>query len=371
MTAPTTPPLLVVDRLTTEFETPDGPVTAVREVSFTLRRGRTLGLVGESGSGKSVLVRSVMRLLRSRQVRHHGSVRLDGEELLTADRARLRRIWGARMAMVFQDPVTALHPNHRIGYQLTESLREHLRLTRREARQRALELLREVGIPEPARRLSQYPHELSGGMRQRVVLAIAIACDPDLLLADEPTTALDVTVQAQVLDLLGRHQAQRGMAMVLVSHDLAVVSNRTDELIVMYSGQIVESGPTRAVLTTPRMPYTAALLASTPDPDRPTGSQLATIAGEPLPPERPVRGCRFAARCHYAVDLCTSRPPELTTAEDGRRHRCHLPLGTPESAAALAANQRRGHTAAGLRLPGPRAEPGRDGATVSGAGTGG
>jgi peptide/nickel transport system ATP-binding protein len=353
-------PLLVVDGLTTEFATPGGPVVAVRGASLALRRGQTLGVVGESGSGKSVLIRSIMRLLRARGVRHEGSVRLDGTELLDAPNARMRGIWGARMAMVFQDPMTTLHPNHRVGFQIVESLREHLPLSRDAARERALELLRGVGIPEPARRLRQYPHELSGGMRQRVVIAIAIACDPDLLLADEPTTALDVTVQAQVLDLLSLHRSRRGMAMILVSHDLAVVSSRTDELAVMYSGQIVESGPTAAVLERPLMPYTAALLQSTPSVEKPAGSRLRTIPGEPLPPERRVTGCRFASRCRYAVDTCTTTEPALTTATDGRRYRCHLPLDTAAAAEALAANLARGRTAAGLAVAGNETGAGAD-----------
>ncbi|TDB95173.1 ABC transporter ATP-binding protein [Actinomadura sp. 7K534] len=346
----TSAPLLVVDGLTTEFSTPDGPVAALRNAGLVLPRGRTLGLVGESGSGKSVLVRSVMRLLRSRGVRHEGSVRFDGEELLTASNAQMRKIWGNRIAMVFQDPMTTLHPNHRIGFQITEALREHLPLSPEEARDRALRLLESVAIPEPARRLRQYPHELSGGMRQRIVIAIAIACDPDLLLADEPTTALDVTVQAQVLDLLSLHRSRRGMAMILVSHDLAVVSSRTDELAVMYSGQIVESGPTAAVLDAPLMPYTAALLRSTPTVDKAPGSRLHTIPGEPLPPERQVTGCRFASRCRYAVERCLTTEPPLATTAGGRGYRCHLPLNGTAAQEALAANLARGRTAANLAV---------------------
>ncbi|GAA3525220.1 ABC transporter ATP-binding protein [Aeromicrobium panaciterrae] len=341
-------PLLVVDDLTTEFISGGNALPAVRNASFSVDRGRTLGVVGESGSGKSVLIRSIMRLLRASDVRHRGRIVLDGEDLLTMSGPRLRATWGSCMAMVFQDPMTTLHPNHRIGFQVSEALRQHFKISRNEADTRTLELLRSVGIPEPTRRMRQYPYELSGGMRQRVVIAIAIACDPELLLADEPTTALDVTVQAQVLGLLKTHQSQRGMAMILVSHDLAVVSSRTDDLMVMYSGQIVEYGKTATVLNQPLMPYTAALLRSTPSIDKPVKSDLFTIPGEPLPTERFQTGCRFASRCQFASEICISDQPGLTERPDGRRYRCHLPLGSVESSEALKVNLARGKTAAGL-----------------------
>ncbi|MGH9290663.1 MAG: ABC transporter ATP-binding protein, partial [Acidimicrobiales bacterium] len=236
--------LLDVDGLATHFTTPRGTVKAVDGVSFTLDRGRTLGLVGESGCGKSVLSRSIMGLLPSRNVTRKGAISFDGHRLDQMGPSEMRSFWGTQLAMVFQDPMTSLNPVMRIGKQITESLDFHFDMDRSEAQETALSLLKSVNIPEPARRLRQYPHELSGGMRQRVVIAVALACGPKLLFADEPTTALDVTVQAQILDLLRQQQRDREMAMVLVSHDLGVVAGHTDEIAVMYAGQIVEKAPT-------------------------------------------------------------------------------------------------------------------------------
>ena len=272
---PSNEALLVVDEVSTRFRTRRGLVTAVDRVSFDLHRGRTLGLVGESGSGKSVLSRTIMGLLPRRNVVLDGRVVFDGIEVSALPPGERRRTWGLEMAMVFQDPMTSLNPVVPIGRQITESLRHHLDMRSAEARETALALLRSVGIPEPARRLRQYPHELSGGMRQRVVIAIALACGPKLLFADEPTTALDVTVQAQILGLLDEQRRDRNMAIVLVTHDLGVAAGHTDDIAVMYAGQIVERAPTRTLFAAMRMPYTEALLRSIPRVQDPTHTRLA------------------------------------------------------------------------------------------------
>jgi ABC-type dipeptide/oligopeptide/nickel transport system ATPase component len=240
-------PLLAVEDLRTHFLTETGTVRAVDGVSFTLERGRTLGVVGESGSGKTILSRSIMGLLPSRNVYREGSARYEGTEVVGLGPSQMRGLWGTEMAMVFQDPMTSLNPVMKVGDQITESLRHHLDMDKGEARETAISLLRSVGIPEPSQRVREYPHQLSGGMRQRVMIAIALACGPKLLFADEPTTALDVTVQAQILNLLAQQQHERHMAMILVTHDLGVVAGRADEIAVMYAGQIVEKAPTRTL----------------------------------------------------------------------------------------------------------------------------
>jgi oligopeptide/dipeptide ABC transporter ATP-binding protein len=331
--------LLDVDDLATHFTTPRGTVKAVDGVSFTLDRGRTLGLVGESGCGKSVLSRSVMGLLPSRHVTRRGTITFDGNRLDQLGAAELRDYWGTQLAMVFQDPMTSLNPVMRIGKQITESLEYHFDMDRKEARQTALALLTSVNIPEPARRLKQYPHELSGGMRQRVVIAVALACGPKLLFADEPTTALDVTVQAQILDLLRQQQRDREMAMVLVTHDLGVVAGHTDEIAVMYAGQIVEQAPTRTLFAKMRMPYTAALVESIPRLENPSHTRLNVIAGRPPDLIDPPKGCRFAARCPYAQDRCREEQPPLIEADDpGHVYRCWFPVGTDAGREALERN---------------------------------
>ncbi|NOX29271.1 MAG: ABC transporter ATP-binding protein, partial [Actinobacteria bacterium] len=257
-------PLLQITDLATHFLTPTGTVRAVDGVTFGLARGETLGIVGESGSGKSVLARSIMRLLPSSGIETDGSVEFRGIDITQSPEDHLRKLWGPAMAMVFQDPMTSLNPVMRIGTQLAEGVRTHLGLTRSEAADVALELVKSVGIPEPKKRLRQYPHQLSGGMRQRVVIAIALACGPNLLLADEPTTALDVTVQSQIMELLAAQQLDRDMAMILITHDLGLVAGRTDRIAVMYAGRIVETAPTAQVFSNTRMPYTEALLRSIP-----------------------------------------------------------------------------------------------------------
>jgi oligopeptide/dipeptide ABC transporter ATP-binding protein len=331
--------LLDVDDLATYFTTPLGTVKAVDGVSFTLDRGRTLGLVGESGCGKSVLSRSIMGLLPSRNVTRRGGISFDGQRLDQMGPAELRSYWGTQLSMVFQDPMTSLNPVMRIGRQITESLQFHFDMDRKEARATALALLTSVNIPEPARRLRQYPHELSGGMRQRVVIAVALACGPKLLFADEPTTALDVTVQAQILDLLRQQQRDRDMAMVLVTHDLGVVAGHTDEIAVMYAGQIVEQAPTKTLFAKMRMPYTAALVESIPRLENPSHTRLNVIAGRPPDLIDPPRGCRFAARCPYAQDRCREEQPPLIEADDpGHVYRCWFPVGTDAGREALERN---------------------------------
>jgi peptide/nickel transport system ATP-binding protein len=330
--------LLEVTDLHTHFHTPRGVVRAVDGVSFTLDRGRTLGLVGESGCGKSVLSRSVMGLLPS-TARRSGEVLFAGARIDGLGDAALRSYWGTQMAMVFQDPMTSLNPVMRIGRQITESLEVHTDLSRDQIRETALALLRSVHIPEPERRLRQYPHELSGGMRQRVVIAVALACGPRLLFADEPTTALDVTVQAQILDLLQEQQAERQMAVLLVSHDLGVVAGRTHDIAVMYAGQIVEQAPTSTLFSEVRMPYTEALLRSVPRLENPSHTRLSVIGGRPPDLIAPPEGCRFAPRCPYAQERCRTEQPPLVEADTpGHLYRCWYPVGTDAGREALERN---------------------------------
>ena len=319
---------LRVRDLRVTFLTARGPVSAVDGVSLELDRRRTLAIVGESGSGKTVLARAIMGLdLRKPGRVDSGRVWLDDVDLRTLPPKQLRAMWGARVSMVFQDPMTALNPVLTVQRQLTEHLVARGAITRRRAGETAVELLRHFGVPDPARRRRQYPHELSGGLRQRVVIAMALAGQPQLLLADEPTTALDVTVQAQILDLLGGAQRELGMAMVLVSHDLAVVRGRADDVAVMYAGRIVERAPARRIFTAPRMPYTEALLRARPDPARPVHSRLEVIPGGP--PDLAVRagGCAFAPRCSYAREKCASEAPSLTPDAAGGEFACWFPVG--------------------------------------------
>lgn len=339
------PPLLDVTDYQVGFRTEAGLARAVDGVSFRLGAGRTLGVVGESGSGKSVLTRSIMGLVASSRHREQGSVRFDGAELVGTDR---RPLWGHRMSMIFQDPMTSLNPVMRIGKQIAEPLRLHLGLDRRDARERAVDLLDQVGIPEPARRIRQYPHELSGGMRQRAMIAIALAAEPDLVVADEPTTALDVTVQKYILDLLGELQRQRDMALVLITHDLGVARGRTDDIIVMYGGRVMEHAPTAELFSAMRHPYTEALLGSIPRLREPSHTRLRPITGSPPSIVDPPPGCRFAPRCRYAQPRCIEESPPLGPDDDAHRHACFFPVGTDVGIDALARNVAAGHTAAGL-----------------------
>ncbi len=321
-------PLLAVEDLHTHFRTPRGRLRAVDGVSFSLDRGQMLGIVGESGCGKSVLARTIMGLLPSNaDVPPASRVLFDGRDLRRLSERALRHVRGRHIAMVFQDPMTSLNPVMTCGAQILEALTYHLRMSRRTARDRAVELFTAVGIPEPARRVDHYPHQLSGGMRQRVAIAIAISCEPALLIADEPTTALDVTVQAEILDLLKRQQRERHMALILITHDLGVVAGRTDEVAVMYAGRIVERAATTKLFAHTRMPYTEALLRSIPRLADPPHTPLQTIAGRPPELIDPPPGCRFAPRCRYAADDCRHVAPSLIG--DGHAFACWHPLGAP------------------------------------------
>jgi peptide/nickel transport system ATP-binding protein len=332
-------PLLEVRDLKTKFRTSRGLVRAVDGVSFSLERGQTLGVVGESGSGKTVLSRSIMGLLPAHNVIREGEVLFEGQDLIGLRSGDMRHIWGAEIAMVFQDPMTSLNPVVKVGHQIAEGLRIHRGLSKQQARVTAVELLRSVKIPEPERRLNQFPHELSGGMRQRVMIAIAIACGPKLLMADEPTTALDVTVQAQILDVLQEKQRERDMAMILVTHDLGVVAGRTDEIAVMYAGKVVEKAPTHALFSEMRMPYTEALLKSIPRIEYPSHTRLLAITGRPPDLVSPPPGCNFAPRCPYAQPRCHLEEPPLRPAKTpGHTFACWYPVGTPEGKGALDAN---------------------------------
>lgn len=317
-----------------------GLVRAVDGVSFKLERGKTLGVVGESGSGKTVLSRSVMGLLPSTRVRHSGSVRFSSHQISDLPPSAQREVWGTQIAMVFQDPMTALNPVVRVERQITEGLRKRLGLDKKAAHDTAIALLDSVGIPDPVKRLRVFPHELSGGMRQRVMIAIALACGPKLLMADEPTTGLDVTVQAQILDLLSDQQRERSMAMVLVTHDLGVVANRADDIIVMYAGRIVEHAPTRELFEHTRMPYTEALLRAIPRLEDPSHVRLEAIPGRPPDLANPPAGCKFAPRCPYAQPRCETEEPPLRNASPGHLFRCWYPVGSPEGEQALASNLR-------------------------------
>jgi peptide/nickel transport system ATP-binding protein len=332
-------PLLVVEDLRTHFEIDAGTVKAVDGVSFSLTRGKTLGVVGESGSGKTVLSRSIMRLNTGHNVVTSGSVRFDGQELIGRSPKEMRDLWGSELAMVFQDPMTSLNPVVRTGRQITEHLRYHLKVAKPEAKELAIELLRSVRIPEPEARFASYPHELSGGMRQRVCIAIALACGPRMLFADEPTTALDVTVQHQILNLLSLQQRERFMTMILVTHDLGVVAGRTDEIAVMYAGKIVEKAPTKTLFASMCHPYTEALLRSIPKVTNPKHTKLNAIAGRPPSLIDPPAGCSFAPRCPYAQQQCFDEAPPLeAAASPGHAFACWLPVGSPEGRAAYEQN---------------------------------
>ncbi len=348
--------LLQVDNLRTYFNTKRGVVRAVDGVSFSLERGQTLGIVGESGSGKSVLSRSIINVLPKRGVlKPSGEVILEGRSIRDLPRRELRPLRGREMAMVFQDPMTSLNPVMKIGMQLGESLSTHLGMNRTEILERSVELLRSVGIPDAKARLNEYPHQLSGGMRQRVTIAIAIACNPKLLLADEPTTALDVTVQKQILDLLQQKQVERNMGMILVTHDLGVVSGRSDLTMVMYAGQPVEFASTSMLFSDMRHPYTEALLQSIPRISNPPHSKLMAISGRPPDLVNPPSGCRFAPRCRYAQERCLEENPEMTVeGVNLHRYRCFFPVGTASSEEAISVNLRRGSTAAGLAVESER-----------------
>jgi oligopeptide/dipeptide ABC transporter ATP-binding protein len=318
--------LLDVARLTTEFRSDEGTVRAVDDVSFALAPGEMLGIVGESGSGKSATSLSIMGLLPPRGRVVNGTVTLAGTNLLALSAAERRRVRGRRIAMIFQDPMTALNPYLRVGEQLVEGPLTHLGVSEREAEQRAVALLDRVRIPDARARLRSYPHELSGGMRQRVMIAMALLCDPELLIADEPTTALDVTVQAQILDLIAELRRERNLAILLITHDLGVVASTCDRVLVMYAGRVVELAPARELFAKPLHPYTSALLQSLPSLDASPAERLEAIPGLPPQLDRgPFTECSFAPRCAFVHDGCRVAEPPLTEAEPGRLRRCVLP----------------------------------------------
>lgn len=328
--------LLVVRDLATTFATSGGPLAAVGGVSFELGENETLGIVGESGSGKTVLSRTIMGLQPRTNVSVTGSVQLNGFEVVGASERSKRTIWGTEVAMIFQDPMTSLNPVMRIGKQIDESLRVRLGMSREAAKARAIELLELVGIPSPAERYNAYPGQLSGGMRQRVVIAIALACSPKLLMADEPTTGLDVTIQAQILNLLDELKERMKMSVILVTHDLGVVATRTSRIIVMYAGRIVEMGTTLDVFQDHRMPYTRALLESSPKVSNPSHTRLTVIPGRPPNLLKLSDGCSFAPRCSYATDRCRTERPELqSTGTPGHLFACWNPLTISRGTTAL------------------------------------
>jgi peptide/nickel transport system ATP-binding protein len=318
-------PALEVQDLVTTFRTDDGFVKAVSGVSFSLEEGATLGIVGESGSGKSVTFLSVMGLVDPRQAQVTGSVRLNGEEMLGAGQSRLRQIRGATIGMIFQDPMTSLNPVKTIGWQLEEAVLIHQDVTRKEARRKAIEILTEVEIPRSDQRVDDYPHQFSGGMRQRVMIAMALINNPQILIADEPTTALDVTTQAQILNLMKRLQAEYRMAIVMVTHDLGVVAELADEVIVMYGGKVVEQAKVTNLFAQPEMPYTWGLLGSLPRLNA-EGARLEQIPGQPPSLLNPPKGCPFNPRCEFVMDVCRTDLPELRASTHGEEHwfRCHL-----------------------------------------------
>ncbi|MDI2132043.1 ABC transporter ATP-binding protein [Yinghuangia seranimata] len=308
-------PLLSVDDLRIRFRTEDGVVKAVDGLSFTVDRGRTLGIVGESGSGKSVTNLALLGLHNPARTTIEGRARFDGVDLLGASQKVLRDLRGRRMSMVFQDPLTALSPYYSIGEQIAETYRRHTGADRKKARLRAVDMLDRVGIPHAVRRVDDYPHQFSGGMRQRAMIAMALVCDPDLLIADEPTTALDVTVQAQILDLLAELQRELGTAIILVTHDLGVIEDTADEVLVMYAGRCVERGTTDEVLTTPQHPYTWGLLSSMPRLTSDVDEPLRPVPGSPPSLLNPPSGCPFHPRCVHAIDTCRSERPALARPE--------------------------------------------------------
>jgi peptide/nickel transport system ATP-binding protein len=324
------PALLEVADLRTSFRTPAGLVRAVDGVTFSLRRGTSLGIAGESGSGKSVLVRSIVKLYATDgSVVRSGQIKLGGRDIADLSERHMEGVRGREIGMVFQDPMSSLNPVKRIGVQIAEVAQRHLGFNAKQARARALELIVSVGLSAPERRLDQYPMQLSGGMRQRVAIAIALAGDPKLLIADEPTTALDVTVQAQILELLVKLQAERQMSVLLITHDLGVLANHSDRTIVMYAGRVVEEGPTRHLVTHPRMRYTEALIRSAPDLRHPPHTRLASIPGFPPSLVAPPPGCRFEPRCAYARERCGQEAPTLRRADDGNHtFACWYPAGS-------------------------------------------
>ncbi len=319
-------PLLDVRDLRVTFHADTGSVRAVDGVSFALGEDEVLGIVGESGSGKSVSMMSVMRLLDEHAAELEGEVHFGGRDLIGLSQGAMRDVRGSQIAMVFQDPMSSLNPVYTVGWQLAEQIRAHADLDAAGARERAIELLRSVGIPEPGRRVDDYPHQFSGGMRQRVMIAMALSCDPKVLIADEPTTALDVTIQAQILELIGALRKRTRMSVVLITHDMGVVAGIADRILVMYAGRVIEEGPTQAVFRDPQHPYTWSLLGSIPRLDRPRPRRLTAIPGAPPTASGPATGCAFAPRCPHRFERCDELPPLAAKRAPDHLDACHLPL---------------------------------------------
>jgi len=320
--------VLSIRDLRVTFDTPLGPLEAVRGVDLDVHAGEMMGVVGESGSGKSVTMMSLLGLLPMPPAEiRAGRVMFDGQDLLKVSAEELRKVRGGKIGFIFQDPMTSLNPVFTVGYQIAEPLRKHMGMSKKEAAARSQELLELVGIPDAERHLDDYPHQFSGGMRQRVMIAIALACDPQVLIADEPTTALDVTVQAQILQLLSDLRQELHMSMVLVTHDLGVVAGHTDKIAVMYAGEVVEYAETNELFANVRMPYTEALLNSIPRLDQKSSGRMTVIEGRLPDPTQPEPGCAFASRCPYVQEKCRVEHPELQTADNGHQFRCHFPLG--------------------------------------------
>ena len=317
--------LLEVDDLKVHFATVDGIVRAVDGVSFELERGKVLGIVGESGSGKSVTAMTLMGLTRDVNARFEGRVNYKGRELLTVSDREMQDFRGNEIGMIFQDPMTSLNPVYRIGEQIAEAIRAHEKIDKRAAKRRSVELLRQVGIPNPESRVDDFPHQFSGGMRQRAMIAIALSCNPAILIADEPTTALDVTIQAQIIELIGRLKDDFDSAVILITHDLGVVADIADEIVVMYAGRVVERGSTRDLFYDPQMPYTWGLLGSIPRLDRPRPDRLHTIEGSPPSLINAPPGCKFRPRCPHAFAKCDEEPTlENRVGTPGHLDRCWL-----------------------------------------------
>lgn len=318
-------PLLTVKDLCVSFQTYLGKAQAVQNISFTVEPQETIAIVGESGCGKSVTAQAILQLIPSPPGKiEKGSIFFDGEELLSKSKREMERIRGNKIGMIFQDPMTSLNPTMQIGKQIMEGVRKHQALDARQAKKRVLELLHLVGIPDPERRFESYPHEFSGGMRQRTIIAIALACNPKLLIADEPTTALDVTIQAQILDLMKKIQSQTGTSIILITHDLGIVAGMCDRVIVMYGGKIVETGDVMSIFTRPLHPYTQGLLRSIPRLDVNRDKELVPIIGSPPNLLNPPKGCPFCARCPNAMRICLSNPPPKSTPHPGQEVSCWL-----------------------------------------------
>ena len=317
-------PLLHIDNLHVHFNTSDGVVQAINGASLTLNPGEIVGLVGESGSGKSVTAMSILGLVpKPPAVYPEGRILWKGIDLLTTPDRELREIRGGEISMIFQDPMTSLNPVYTIGHQISEMIRVHERMSAKAAKERSIEMLNLVGVPNPQQRVDDYPHQFSGGMRQRAMIAMALSCNPELLIADEPTTALDVTIQAQILEILEKSARELNVAVLLITHDLGVVAGICDRVAVMYGGRIVEEAPVDDLFERPLMPYTWGLMKSIPQMDEVQGGRLYTIPGSPPVMSRPPKGCAFAARCEFAVDKCQTSVPELTEYAANRMVRCH------------------------------------------------